>query len=48
MKKGDLAWEYIAVIILLGLLLVLLIIYSGQIKEYMLKLIDKLFNLFGG
>jgi len=38
----------IAVIILLGLLLVLLIIYSGQIKEYMLKLIDKLFNLFGG
>jgi len=47
MKKGELAWEYIASIILLLLLLVLFIVYSGEIKEYMLALIDKVFN-FGG
>tara|TARA_Y100000034_G_C6826875_1_gene372880 strand:+ start:180 stop:323 length:144 start_codon:yes stop_codon:yes gene_type:complete len=47
MKKGEMAWEYIAAIVLAVFVLVLLLVYSGEIKDVMLKLVDKLFSSFG-
>lgn len=48
MKKGGLAWEYVAALIIAALLLLALIFFSDEIKETILMLIDKIFGLFGG
>ncbi len=36
-KKGELAWEYIAIIILGLIVLLVVIIFSGQIKEKIIE-----------
>ncbi len=36
-KKGDLAWEYIVALILSLLVIVLIVIFSTQIKEYVVQ-----------
>jgi hypothetical protein len=37
MKKGELAWEYIAAFILALIIVVVMIVFSAQIKE---KIVD--------
>ena len=36
-KKGDLAWEYIVALILALIVIILLVIFSTQIKEYVIQ-----------
>lgn len=39
-KKGDLAWEYIVAIILALLIVILLVIFSTQVKSLVVQGID--------
>jgi hypothetical protein len=39
-KKGDLAWEYIVAIILALIVIVLIVIFSTQIKGFIIQGID--------
>jgi len=47
-KKGDLTWEYIALIVLGLLLLVIILVFSGTLREKMTEGVNYFFTtLFG-
>jgi len=46
MKKGELSWEYLAVIVILLILLVIMTLFSKTMKEQAVEGINRLLSIF--
>ena len=47
-KKGAIAWEYLVAFIIAAFILFLLFIFSGEVREALIKGINKLFDMITG
>ena len=48
LKKGAIAWEYLIAFIIAGIILFLLFVFSSEIREALVKGINKLFDIITG
>lgn len=48
MKKGDIVWEHVAIILILLALLVVLIIYGGVLRSYIETMMQKFLDFIAG